>query len=58
MKNPLSIFTCITLCYQFFRCILQIENERDLDNYFVTLLNNENPNHRQFVAELKKKRGK
>ncbi|KYM86106.1 Activating signal cointegrator 1 [Atta colombica] len=36
--------------------ILQIENERDLDEYFSTLLNNENPIHRQFVTELKKRR--
>ncbi|KAG5325636.1 TRIP4 protein, partial [Pseudoatta argentina] len=36
--------------------ILQIENERDLDEYFSTLLNNENSTHRQFVTELKKRR--
>lgn len=47
----------INYCYQFFRFILQIENERDLDEYFSTLLNNENPTHRQFVTELKKRRG-
>jgi len=44
------------LCYQFFRYILQIENERDLDNYLATLLDNENPNHKQFITELKKRR--
>jgi len=38
------------------QCILQIENERDLDNYLSSLLDNENPSHRQFVTELKKKR--
>lgn len=37
---------------------MQIENERDLDNYFVTLLDNKNPKHRQFVTDLKKQRGK
>jgi len=36
--------------------ILQIENERDLEGYFATLLDNENSKHRQFVTELKKKR--
>ncbi|XP_018401936.1 PREDICTED: activating signal cointegrator 1 [Cyphomyrmex costatus] len=36
--------------------ILQIENERDLDEYFSTLLSTENLNHRQFVIELKKRR--
>ncbi|XP_011639868.1 activating signal cointegrator 1 [Pogonomyrmex barbatus] len=35
--------------------ILHIENERDLDDFFATLLDNENPKHRQFVTELKKK---
>ncbi|XP_011869583.1 PREDICTED: activating signal cointegrator 1 [Vollenhovia emeryi] len=37
-------------------CILQLENEKDLDEYLATLLDNNNPNHRQFVTELKKKR--
>ncbi|XP_011174576.1 activating signal cointegrator 1 [Solenopsis invicta] len=36
--------------------ILHIENERDLDDYLTSLLDNENPNHRQFITELKKKR--
>ncbi|XP_012543567.2 activating signal cointegrator 1 isoform X2 [Monomorium pharaonis] len=36
--------------------ILQIENERDLDDYLETLVDNENLSHRQFITELKKKR--
>lgn len=36
--------------------ILQVENEKDLDEYLRSLLDNENPSHRQFVTELKKRR--
>ncbi|XP_011143802.1 activating signal cointegrator 1 isoform X2 [Harpegnathos saltator] len=36
--------------------IMQIENDRDLEDYFSTLLNNKNQKHRQFVTELKKQR--
>lgn len=34
-----------------------MENDRDLENFFATLLNYENPKHKQFVTELKKQRG-
>ncbi|XP_057322102.1 activating signal cointegrator 1 isoform X1 [Microplitis mediator] len=37
--------------------ILQIHNERDLDDYLQTLLDFSNPKHRNFVLELKRKRG-
>ncbi|XP_014472174.1 PREDICTED: activating signal cointegrator 1 isoform X2 [Dinoponera quadriceps] len=36
--------------------ITQIENDRDLEEYFSTLLDDKNPKHRQFVADLKKQR--
>ncbi|XP_032670487.1 activating signal cointegrator 1 [Odontomachus brunneus] len=36
--------------------ITQIENDRDLEDYFSTLLDNKNSKHRQFVMELKKQR--
>ncbi|CAL1683020.1 unnamed protein product [Lasius platythorax] len=36
--------------------IVTIENERDLENYFATLLDYKNPKHRQFVIELKRQR--
>ncbi|XP_072760457.1 activating signal cointegrator 1 [Anoplolepis gracilipes] len=36
--------------------ILQIENERDLESYITSLLDNENAKHRQFVIDLKKQR--
>ncbi|KAK0175370.1 hypothetical protein PV327_009124 [Microctonus hyperodae] len=36
--------------------ILQIQNEKDLDDYLKTLLNFDNPTHRLFVFELKTKR--
>ena len=34
-----------------------MENERDLDEYLISLLDYENPKHRQFVSQLKKKQG-
>lgn len=34
----------------------KMENDRDLENFFATLLNYENPKHKQFVTELKKQR--
>ncbi|KAH0547050.1 activating signal cointegrator 1 [Cotesia glomerata] len=37
--------------------ILQIHNERDLDDYLKTLLDFSNPKHRNFVLELKRKKG-
>nr|XP_012234045.1 PREDICTED: activating signal cointegrator 1 [Linepithema humile] len=36
--------------------IKKIENERDLDSFFDTFLDNKNPKHKQFVVELKKQR--
>lgn len=36
---------------------MQMENERDLENYLATLLDNENPKHKQFITDLKKQRG-
>ncbi|XP_024935817.1 activating signal cointegrator 1 isoform X2 [Cephus cinctus] len=36
------------------QCILQMRNERDLDEYLQTLLDYSNPKHRQFIIELKK----
>ncbi|XP_046753598.1 activating signal cointegrator 1 [Diprion similis] len=35
--------------------ILQMQNARDLDEYLKTLLDYDNPKHRQFVSELKKR---
>ncbi|KAG7210769.1 hypothetical protein KM043_012263 [Ampulex compressa] len=35
--------------------ILQIENERDLDEYLKSLLDYGNPKHKQFIFELKKR---
>ncbi|XP_012253283.2 activating signal cointegrator 1 [Athalia rosae] len=36
--------------------ILQMHNSRDLDEYLKTLLDYDNPKHRQFVNELKKRK--
>lgn len=36
--------------------ILSIENERDLDEYLRTLLDYDNPKHKQFVSDLKKRK--
>jgi len=35
-----------------------MENERDLDTFFDSFLDNKNQKHKQFIAELKKQRGK
>lgn len=35
-----------------------MENETDVENYLTELLDNENPKHKQFVADFKKRRGK
>ncbi|XP_051174753.1 activating signal cointegrator 1 [Leptopilina boulardi] len=36
--------------------ILSIENERDLDEYLRTLLDYDNPKHKQFISDLKKRK--
>ncbi|XP_076391252.1 activating signal cointegrator 1 isoform X1 [Megachile rotundata] len=35
--------------------IMQIQNERDLDDYFKSFLDNNNPKHRQFIIDVKKR---
>lgn len=44
-------------CIWFFRYIMAIQNERDLDEYLKSLLDYSNPMHRQFIAEIKKRQG-
>lgn len=41
----------------FSRYIMQMKNERDLDDYLKSLLDYSNGKHRQFAAELKKRQG-
>lgn len=36
---------------------MAIENERDLDEYLRTLLDYDNPKHKQFISDLKKRKG-
>ncbi|KAL6437121.1 hypothetical protein ACFW04_005010 [Cataglyphis niger] len=56
IKEKLADLLDFDIQDDFVQYIIQIENERDLDNYFVTLLDNKNPKHRQFVTDLKKQR--
>lgn len=39
------------------RFIMQIQDERDLDDYLKTLLNYNDVRHKQFITNLKKQRG-
>lgn len=56
VKEKLSELLDFQIPDDFLKYIMQIENERDLENYFETLLDNKNPKHRQFVIECKKQR--
>ena len=47
-----NIIQCIC-----FRVIMKMENERDLDDYLLSLLDYTNGKHRQFISELKKRQG-
>ncbi|XP_070530593.1 activating signal cointegrator 1 isoform X2 [Cardiocondyla obscurior] len=56
VKEKLSDLLGFPAGDDFAQFIVQIENERDLDEYFSSLLSNENPSHKQFITEFKKKR--
>ncbi|EFN68058.1 Activating signal cointegrator 1 [Camponotus floridanus] len=56
VKEKLSELLDFQIQDDFVQFVMQIENERDLESYFATLLDSGNPKHRQFVVDFKKQR--
>lgn len=56
MQEKLSELLNYSYLDDLIQYIKKIENDRDLDTFFDTFLDNKNPKHKQFVVDLKKQR--
>ncbi|KAM0726427.1 Activating signal cointegrator 1 [Formica fusca] len=56
IKEKLTEFLDFQIPDDLIQYVARMENERDLENYLATLLDNENPKHKQFITDLKKQR--
>lgn len=56
LHENLSTFLDFPVPDELTQYIMAIENERDLDEYLRTLLDYDNPKHKQFISDLKKRK--